>query len=172
MKLDFELLDEFSCINEFDCGEDDLNYYLKDLALLFQKRCFGVTVTFFEKEDSTKRVIGFYTLCPASIQREILPKKLFTGPRPNPIPGFRICRLAVDKSFQGRGIGDIIFIHVLNKCIEQARQIGGSAVLIDAKHDRAKTFYERFGFISLPGHPLILIQTIKYIQLALEKGVK
>jgi GNAT superfamily N-acetyltransferase len=165
MQLEFSLLNEGSNLNAFDCGEEELNTFLKDLALLFQRRCFGVTVTFFEKEDPIKRVLGFYTLCPASIQKDLLPEKFLTGPKPNPIPAFRICRLAVDKGFQGQGIGQMIFIHALKKCLDQANQIGGSVVVIDAKHDKAKSFYERFGFISLPNHPLILVQTIKYVKL-------
>lgn len=167
MQLDFELLNENSCIQTFDCGEIQLNSYLRDLALLFQNRHFGVTVTFFEKNDQDKKIIGFYTLCPACIQLDLLPKKILTGPKPNPIPAFRICRLAVDKCFQGKGIGQIIFIHALKKCVDQANQIGGSVIVLDAKHDKVKTFYERFGFISIPNNPLILVQTIKYVQLHL-----
>ena len=163
--LEFGLLNEESCISEFDCGEIELNSFLKDLALLFQRRCFGVTVIFFEKEDPSKRVIGFYTLCPACIQQDSLPKKFLTGPKPNPIPAFRICRLAVEKRFQNKGIGQIIFIHALKKCLEQANQIRGSVILIDAKHAKTKSFYERFGFISIPSQPLILVQTIKYVKL-------
>jgi GNAT superfamily N-acetyltransferase len=165
MELEFGLLTEESCVSEFHCGEIELNSYLKDLALLFQRRRFGVTMTFFDNKDPQKKVIGFYTLCPACVQQNSLPKKFLTGPKPNPIPAFRICRLAVDKSFQGKGIGQVIFVHALKKCLDQASQIGGSLIIIDAKHEKAKAFYERFGFISTPSQPLILIQTIKYVQL-------
>lgn len=162
MKLEFELLNEKSEIHDFDCGEPELNTYLKNTALLFQQRRFGVTIT-FSKENS-KKVIGFYTLCPACIQQDKLPEKFLTGPKPNPIPSFRICRLAIDKCNQGQGLGQIIFIHALKKCLDQADQIGGSIIVIDAKHEKAKKFYQRFGFISIPSNPLVLIQTIKYVQ--------
>src|SRR5688572_9978936 len=138
MKLDCSLLDESSSIHDFDCGENALNYYLKDLAILFQKRRFGITMVFFEKNDKAKKVAGFYTLSPASVQHDLLPIKLIKGPKPNPIPGFRICRLAVDKLHQGKGIGHSIFIHALKKCLDQASQIGGSIIIIDAKHQKAK----------------------------------
>lgn len=164
MQLEFGLLEEESFRQEFDCGEIELNSYLRDSALLFQRRRFGVTITFFEKGDPNKKVIGFYTLCPASIQQNSLPEKFLTGPKPNPIPAFRICRLAVDKLSQGKGVGQIIFIHALKKCLDQANQIGGSVIIIDAKHEKAKAFYEKFGFTSLPNNPLILIQTIKYVE--------
>jgi len=163
MQLDFELLHEKSLIESFDCGELELNSFLQDKARLFQQRNFGVTVTFFEKNNPIKRVIAFYTLCPASILQNLLPEKFLTGPKPNPIPAFRICRLAVDKNYQGKGVGAAILVHALKKCLEQAAYIGGSVVIIDAKHEKAKSFYERFGFISIPDNPLILIQLIKQI---------
>lgn len=163
MQLDFSILDQHSNIHEFDCGESELNDFLKSFALLFQNRRFGVTMVFFCREDDSKKVVAYYTLCPTSIQRADLPEKFLTGPRPNPIPGFRLCRLAVDKSQQGKKIGSLIFVHALKKCSDQANLIGGCAVLIDAKNEKAKAFYEHYGFISLPHNPLVLIQSMKYI---------
>ncbi len=66
---------------------------------------------------------------------------MITGPKLNPIPGFRICRLAVDKKYQGKGYGKIIFVHALQKCLDQAKQIGGSIIIIDAKHEQANNFF-------------------------------
>ncbi len=160
--LEFCLLDENIGVNEFDCGDEQLNAFLKNLALLFQRRHFGVTVIC--SEPSTKLIVGYYTLCPASIQRDVLPDKTFSGPRPNPIPAFRICRLAIDKQFQGKGMGKMLFVHALKKCLDQSMQIGGSVIIIDAKHEKAKQFYQHFGFISSVDNALVLVQTIKFIQ--------
>lgn len=161
MKVHFSLLTEETCIEQFDCKEEELNSFLKSLALLFQQRHFGVTIVCTKVK--AKEIIGYYTLCPASIQREVLPDKFLSGPRPNPIPGFRLCRLAVDKHYQGRGWGKVLFIHTLKKCLDQSNQIGGNMIIIDAKHEKAKQFYQHFGFVSLPENELILVQTIKYI---------
>lgn len=161
MQLHFTLLDETVNINEFDCEEQELNLFLKNLALLYQQRHFGVTVICSNNEGA---IVGYYTLCPACLQREGLPEKFLTGPRPNPIPAFRICRLAIDKKYKGQGFGKVLLVHVLKKCLEQAKQIGGSIVIIDAKHEQAKHFYEHFGFIPLLNNPLVLIQTIKFIE--------
>jgi GNAT superfamily N-acetyltransferase len=159
----FELLSETAITTDFDCGEPELNGFLINSALLFQKRYFGVTILCYE-DGSKNTLMGYYTLCPASVQRDTLPEKMFTGPRPNPIPGFRLCRLAVDKRFQANGWGKLIFIHALKKCLDQSNQIGGGVVIIDAKDEKAKKFYERFGFASLANSPLVLVQTIKFIQ--------
>lgn len=159
----FELLKEGTITSNFDCGEPELNSFLANFALLFQKRYFGVTIICFE-DTSKNKIVGYYTLCPASVQRDSLSEKIFTGPRPNPIPGFRLCRLAIDKRYQGKGWGKLLFVHALKKCLDQASQIGGSVVIIDAKHEKAKQFYQRYGFITLANSPLVLIQTIKFIQ--------
>lgn len=161
MEIDFSLLSDSTPIEQFDCQVEELNLFLKNLALLFQKRHFGVTVVCSTEKES---IIGYYTICPACIQRDKLPEKLLSGPRPNPIPAFRICRLAIHKKFQGQGYGKIVFLHALKKCLEQSKQIGGNIVIIDAKNEKAKQFYEHFGFISLPENSMILIQTIKYLE--------
>ncbi len=159
----FALLEDTTATSRFDCGEPELNTFFVNFALLFQKRFFGVTVVCYE-DSSKSAIIGYYTLCPASVQREALPEKIFTGPRPNPIPGFRLYRLAIDKKFQGQGWGKLLFVHALKKCLDQASQIGGSVVIIDTKHERAKQFYQRFGFCALANGPFVLVQTIKFIQ--------
>ena len=162
LELHFSILEESTDLNKFDCGEEELNLFLKELAFLFQNRHFGVTMTCTNKTD--RGLIGYYTVCPASIQRETFPEKFMTGPRPNPIPAFRLCRLAVDKKYQNQGYGKILLVHALKKCLEQSKQIGGSVIVIDAKHARAKHFYEHYGFIPLPENPFVLIQTIKYVE--------
>lgn len=159
----FELDNESITTSDFDCGNLELNGFLTNFALLYQKRYFGVTVVCFENA-SKHAIIGYYTLCPASVQQNALPEKFFTGPRPNPIPGFRLCRLAIDIRFQGNGWGKLLFVHALKKCIDQSCQMGGSVVIIDAKHEKAKQFYEQFGFISLSTSQLVLVQTIKFIK--------
>lgn len=162
LELRFSILEESTDINKFDCGEEELNLFLKKFAFLFQSRHFGVTMTCTREMD--QKLIGYYTVCPASIQRESFPEKFMTGPRPNPIPAFRLCRLAVDKKYQNQGYGQILFIHALQKCLDQSKQIGGSVMIIDAKHARAKQFYEHYGFIALPSNPFVLFQTMKYIE--------
>ncbi len=160
----FSTLTETSLTDHFDCGEEELNQFLKNFALLFQQRHFGVTIICTEKSDPKKQVLGYYTLCPASIERNFLEKKTLTGPRSNPIPGFRLCRLAVDKNCKGKGYGKMLLIHCLEKCLMQSEQIGGSVLIIDAKNEKAKSFYEYYGFSSSPGSPLILVKTIKQIK--------
>ncbi len=163
IELDFSVIKEGSNLEGFDCGQQDLNNFLTHSSLLYQQRRFGITVTFFDRLDPHKKVVGFYTVCPTSVQIAELPGKFISGPKPNPIPGYRLCRLAVDKLYQGKGFGRVIFIHSLKKCLDQANQIGGSVVIIDAKNEKVASFYENHGFIPLPLKPMVLIQSLKFI---------
>ena len=61
-------------------------------------------------------------------------------------------------------MGKKLLVHALKKCVDQAKQIGGSIVIIDAKNEQAKAFYEHFGFKALPDNTLVLVQTIKQIE--------
>lgn len=165
MKLDFSVLNPESNILDFDCGIEELNAFLKDYAMIYQNRRFGATLVFFDKKDPQSTVIGFYTLAPAQIDRKLLPDKLISGPRPNPIPAFRLCRLAVDRRYQGKRIGEAILIHCFKKCIEESKQVGGSVVIVDAKNEQSRAFYERFGFTSLLSDPFCLVMSMKNIEL-------
>lgn len=163
MGFTYSTLEEGSNVSQFDCGEEALNLFLKNHAALFQKRHFGVTMVIYEAQDPECIVRAYYTLCPAQVERSHLPDKLINGPQPNPLPAFRLCRLAVDINYQGKKLGEAVLIHALKRCHELAQMIGGTAVIVDAKHEKAAQFYIRYGFKKLPSLPSSLILTIKEI---------
>lgn len=162
-----EKLSPVSNIAHFDCGIEELNAFLKDFALLFQERKFGATLTFYRESDKSKTVLGYYTLSPCHIERDKL-KKL-SGPRPNPIPAFRLCRLAIDLSQQKKRYGEHLLLHALTKCLEQSSELGGYGVLVDAKNESAKSFYESYGFVQTVEHPLTLFIPMKTVERYLMK---
>lgn len=153
-----------SNIADFDCGSEDLNHFLRHFSFIYQNRRFGVTVVCHEAGDPSQRTIAYYTIAPAQIFRNELPDKLFSGPRPNPIPAFRLCRLAVDKAFQGKGIGEIALFNALKKCSDGAEVFGGALILVDAKNKTAKDFYMKYGFQPISTAPQSLVISIKSIK--------
>jgi GNAT superfamily N-acetyltransferase len=163
MGFTYSRLEEGSNISQFDCGEEALNLFLKTHAAIFQKRHFGITVIIYESQDPKCIVRAYYTLCPAQIERGRLPEKFMKGPQPNPLPAFRLCRLAVDKSYQGKKLGEAVLMHALKRCHELAMTIGGTAVIVDAKNEKAAQFYMRYGFKTLLSLPSSLIITMKEI---------
>lgn len=160
MLLKFFPLDENQKINDFDCGQEDLNLFLKNHALSNQNRRLSSTViSYFES-----KVIGYYTLSPAQIEKETLPVKLTKGLPKYPIAAIRLGRLAIDQNYQGKGFGEELLIHALRKCLYISKEIGGYVVIVDAKNQTAKNFYEKYGFKEFQGFPLFLYLRMKDIE--------
>ncbi len=68
----------------------------------------------------------------------------------------RLARLAVDRESPGLGLGEDFLVDALNRCLRVAEDLGIAAVMIDAKHEKAKAFYARFELTALPDQPLTL----------------
>jgi GNAT superfamily N-acetyltransferase len=100
--------------------------------------------------------LGFYTLSPASIEfsRTPLARK---GLARYDVPVFRLGRLAVDRSFQSRGLGGALLLRAADRCMRVAREVGGVALLIDAKNERVARWYESYGAVALVDTPLSLV---------------
>jgi len=139
----------------FDCGEAALDEYLRRYAR--QNQDSGIARSFVAVGGAEpKRVLGYYSLAVGAIDRANLPAqaaKRFPG---FPIPIARIGRLAVDRAMQGRGLGEDLMMDALRRSMRVAAEVGIVAVLIDAKHERAKRFYARYEFDALPDQPLTL----------------
>jgi len=58
---------------------------------------------------------------------------------------------------QGAGLGGELLLAAAGRCMAVAEQVGGVALLIDAKHDRAAQWYEGYGAVRLDDAPLSLI---------------
>lgn len=139
----------------FDCGEIVLNDYLQKLAGQHSKS--NISKTFIATtSDDPEKILGFYTLSTGSITFDSLPQQFKKLPK-YPIPILRIGRLAVDKSWQGQGIGEYLLMDALNRSATHAKEIGMIGVVVDAKHEAAKNFYLKYGFCELNNSPLTLI---------------
>ena len=73
------------------------------------------------------------------------------------VPVFRLGRLAVDCAVQGRGLGGALLLRAAARCIRVAQDVGGVALLIDAKNQRAADWYRAFGAEPLFDAPLSLV---------------
>jgi ribosomal protein S18 acetylase RimI-like enzyme len=141
--------------NDFDCGVPDLNRYLQQLANQDQKR--GLAKIYAFADDAT--VIGYYSLTAHSVSRENLPPDAVLG-NYNDIPFLLLGRLAVDKRFQGRGYGDVLIYHACKTTKETAEKVGILGMIVDAKNDKAASFYEGFGFKKIQGNKNRLVLPI------------
>lgn len=148
-----------SLLTKFDCGVEELNTYLKRFAKKNDKLGIGRTYVLLKNA----RVLGFYTVGMAQIEFNALPKSSQDKLPRYPIPAIRIGRLAVDLSDQGKGLGEILLMNALTRCLRVSEEIAVFAVIVEAKNQQVKDFYLKYGFIPLEEHKLSLFLPISTI---------
>jgi len=138
----------------FSCGVPALDRYLREQASQDARR--RVAAPFVASTDGMK-VLGFYTLSATSIQLADIPvalaKKLPRYPR---LPATLLGRLATDLSARGVGLGRLLLVDAIARAVRS--EIASFALMLDAKDENAAAFYEREGFIRLPGTPIRLLR--------------
>lgn len=155
----------------FDCGDDSLNEFLRHHARQSHEK--GGAKTFLAIEDANNTsILGFYSLSPASISYERAPEVVKRGLARYDIPVFRLARLAVDCSVQGRGLGGQLLLSAGRRCLLVAAEAGGVALLIDAKNEQVAKWYAGYGAVPLIDTPLSLLLPFKTIHTALTAAGK
>lgn len=142
----------------FDCGEESLNEFLKKFARQNDKR--GLGKTFVLVEEGQSEVLGYYTLSSGAVTFEQIPENL---PR-YPIPVAHLGRLAVSVKVKGLGLGGVLLIDALKRIAKVADELGIYAVEVYALNEAARNFYLKYGFISLSDDKFHLYLPMKTIQ--------
>lgn len=148
----------------FDCGEPAFNEFL--LRYARKSHEMGGAKTFLAIDDA-KSVVGFYSLSPASIAYGRTPEVVRRGLARYEVPAFRLARLAVDLKMQGRGLGGHLLLAAGRRCLLAAAAVGGVAILIDAKNERAAAWYASYGAVPLLDTPLSLVLPLATVRAAL-----
>ncbi len=155
----------------FDCGEPALNEFLQQHARKSHER--GASKTFLAVSNSdNKSIRGFYSLSPASLEYARVPETVRKGLARHDVPVFRLARLAVDQHYQGQGLGGQLILAAGRRCLLAATEVGGVALLIDAKSTRAAKWYASYGAIALKDAPLTLVLPLATLASALEAARK
>jgi GNAT superfamily N-acetyltransferase len=140
----------------FDCGAPELNAYLARYAR--QNHESGGAKTFVAVPPAAPtRVLGFYSISPGAIEFARVPAGLTRRLGRYEVPVFRLGRLAVDRSVQGRGLGGELLLTAGARALAVAAEVGGVALAIDAKDVDAARWYARFGAQPLLDDPLRLV---------------
>ena len=150
----------------FDCGAPDLNAYLVRYAR--QNHASGGAKSFVAVPlAEPTRVLGFYSISPGAIEFARVPADLTRKLGRYDVPVFRLARLAVDLSAQGRGLGGDLLLLAGARALAVAAAVGGVALAIDAKDEPAARWYQRFGALPLLDDPLKLVLPLSVIAEAL-----
>ncbi|WP_164987236.1 MULTISPECIES: GNAT family N-acetyltransferase [Mesorhizobium] len=140
----------------FNCDDADLNTYLQRFARQNHESGGAKTFVAVTAEDPS-HILGFYSLSPASMDYARTPTVARRGLGRYDVPVYRLGRLAVDRTIQGRGLGGGLLLAAGRRCIAVAQEVGGVALLIDAKGDQAARWYEGYGAVRLDDAPLSLV---------------
>lgn len=145
----------------FDCGRQALNDWLQQVARQHQDK--GLSKTFVAvREADPACICGYYALTLAELENRHLPdawrKKL-----PRRIPGVRLGRLAVDRKYQGKKLGELLLIDALTRARRIYAEAGGIGLIVDALDEQAAGYYQRFGFEAAPDNPLLLFLPAKIV---------
>lgn len=144
----------------FDCGNEALNRFLKLHALAGQRS--GISQTYVATTGD--RIAGFHTLVVGQVTYEDAPERLAKGLPRYPVPVIILARLAVDRSWQGKGLGSALVVDAMRRVLQAADIAGVRAMVVHAKDETAQRFYEHLGFLSFPDKPLTLFRLIKDIR--------
>jgi GNAT superfamily N-acetyltransferase len=155
----------------FDCGSAELNQYVRRYAR--QNHESGGAKTFVAVAPvEPARILGYYSISPGAIEFDKVPAPLTRRLGRYEVPVFRLARLAVSLSTQGGGLGAALLLAAGARALSVAVEVGGVALAIDAKNERAATWYERFGAMRLLDDPTKLILPLATIADALSTASK
>ena len=152
-------------VSLFDCGVEALNGFLARHALQNQQN--NSARTFVSTRENSREVVGYYSLCAASVDFDQTPDRIKKGLARHEVPLILLARLAVDSSFKGKGLGASLLQDAFGRFLSAQEAIGARALLAHAKDESAKAFYEKWGFVSSEGLPLHLYILTKDIKATL-----
>lgn len=151
--------------SDFCCGSEPLDRYLVSQASQDVRR--RVSACYVAVEQATGRIAGYYTLSAIDVSVSDLPAELAHRlPRYPSVPAARIGRLAIDRRFQGRGLGGALLLNAAMRALRS--EIAVFALAVDAKDDKAAAFYRRHGFSAFASNPLQLIAPLATFRKLLE----
>lgn len=146
----------------FDCGVQELNVFLHNLAHQNFKK--GLSRTFvLTSKDIPEEILSFYTLSIFEVCARKLPQR-FSKKYKGHLPAVKIARLAVATVLQNQGFGKYMIIDAIRRAMAISKHVGIIGLFVDATNEDAKKYYLKFGFIPLPDHTLELFLPLKTLQ--------
>lgn len=144
-------------VDAFDCGQAALNQFLQRYALVNQKANSAQTYVCCHND----MVVGLYSLTVGSVDPDTAPSRVMKGLARHPIPVMILARLAVDKEHQRKGLGQALLKDALLRTVQAADIAGIRCLLVHAKDDAARHWYESWEFEPSPTDPYHLFLMLK-----------
>ena len=144
-------------LDAFDCGRAALNQFLQRYALVNQRANSALTYVCCLGEV----VVGFYSLAVGSVDPEAAPSRVMNGLARHPVQVMLLARLAVDSAHQRKGLGQALLKDALLRTAQAADIAGIRCLLVHAKDDAARQWYESWEFEPSPTDPYHLFLMLK-----------
>lgn len=138
------------------CGVASLDEWLKRRA--HANQVSGASRTYVVADE--QKVVGYYCLASGALALNDAPGPIRRN-MPDPVPMAVLGRLAIDQSWQGKGLGVALLQDAVTRTVEAAGILGIRGLLVHAISEDAKAFYEHHGFIAAPTQPMTLILSLK-----------
>lgn len=142
-----------------------LDDWLRDFALASEGLSARTYVVCDAAEPS--RVAGYYSISNAMERRAALPTAKLRRGMPGDVPLLLLGRLAVDREFQGLGLGKDLLADAIRRCAAAAEIAGARGILVHAIDAEAAEFYRRHGFLDSPVGELTLLLPIETVRASL-----
>jgi GNAT superfamily N-acetyltransferase len=155
-------LDRTHVVERFDCGHEELNRYISRFAL--NNQLAGSAQTYVAIMG--REVVGYFSLAVGAVAHAQAPTRMVKGLSRHPVPVMLLARLAVDHEVKGKGLGAALLHDALARTLQAADIAGIRAVIVHAKDDEARRFYEHFDFDPSPTDPYHLHLLIKDLRKA------
>jgi GNAT superfamily N-acetyltransferase len=143
-------------LTDFICGIDSLDDWLKRRA--YPNQVSGASRTYVVAAG--KKVVGYYCLASGALALNQSPSSIRCN-MPDPVPVAILGRLAIDKSWRGKGLGAALLQDAVMRTAQAAGILGIRGLLVHALSVEAKAFYEHHGFIASPTQSMTLILSLK-----------
>lgn len=144
-------------VDTFDCGSPPFNLFPQRYALVNQKANSAQTYVCCQAD----KVAGFYSLAVGSVTLEDAPHRVTKGLARHPVPVMILTRLAVDMTHQRKGLGQALLKDALLRTAQAADIAGIRCLLVHAKDDAARRWYESWDFEPSPTDPYHLFLMLK-----------
>ena len=151
-------------LRDFESGEPTLDDWLRRRAL--RNEVSGGSRKYVVCTKTNHRVVAYYCLAAGAVEHAAAPGRVRRN-MPEPVPVLVIGRLAVDRRFQGRGLGRALLRDAILRTIQAADIAGIRAILVHAISENARKFYEQAGFHPSPIDPMTLMITVAEAEQAL-----
>jgi GNAT superfamily N-acetyltransferase len=144
-------------LDGFNCGEPSLDDWLRRRALT--NHLNGASRTFVVV-DPDQCVFGYYALAAGAVAHQDATSAIRRN-MPDPVPVMVLARLAVDARVRGTKLGAALLQDAVTRVRSVAENAGVRALLVHALNERAKQFYEYYGFRASPIDSMTLMLPLK-----------